>query len=154
VKGPLFVLGVLGLVMACGEGSRQAPTSRAVRETGPVVARVNGDPIGLDEVRRLCAASSLSAEQALERLVEERLLAQHAEARGYGELAETRNALLRAQVRALLEDSVEREVEGTPERRERLERLLQGLRGKTKVIYDENAVQRAMSDDSLIGSGT
>jgi hypothetical protein len=153
VKGPLFVLGVLGMV-ACGDSARPAPSSRAVRDTGPVVARVNGDPIGLDEVRALCAAVKLSPEQALERLVEERLLAQHAEARGYGELAETRDAVVRAQVRALLEESVDREVEGTQARRERLERLLQSLRSKTKVVYDENAVQKAMSDDSLIGSGT
>lgn len=154
MKGPLFVLGLLGVVAACGDGSQPAPTSRPVREAGPVVARVNGDPIGLDEVRQVCAASSLSPEQALERLVEERLLAQHAEARGYGEFAETRNAVLRAQVRALLEESVDREVEDTPGRRERLERLLQGLRSKTKVVYDEEAVQKAMHDDSLIGSGT
>ncbi len=149
------MLGVLGLSVACGESpGGSAPHADTGREQGAVVARVNGEAIALDEVRKVCAASGLSPEQALSRLVEERLLAQHAEARGYGDLAATRAALTRARVRALLEEQVERGGHSDAERAERLEQLLQTLRAQTRVVYDERAVREALSGDGTLGTGT
>jgi len=149
------MLGVLGLSVACGQDpDAAAPHAGKAREQGAVVARVNGDAISLDEVREVCAASGLSPEDALARLVEERLLAQHAEARGYGELAETRAAVTRARVRALLEEQVERGGQGDAERAQRLEQLLQKLRAQTQVVYDERTVHEALSDDRMLGAGT
>ena len=149
------MLGVLGLSVACGpDPDAAAPRADEARVQGMVVARVNGDAISLEEVRKVCAASGLAPEDALARLVEERLLAQHAEARGYGDLAETRAAVTRARVRALLEEQVERGDRGDAERAHRLEQLLQKLRAQTEVVYDERAVREALADDAMLGTGT
>lgn len=155
-----MALGLLSLSTACGEGSGGvSPRAVEVRPpTGPVVARVNGEAIALEEVRQVCAASGLTPEEALARLVDERVLAQYAEARGYGDLAETRSAVVRARVRALLEESVEGQGPGHEQTAElrgpRLESMIRDLRAKTKVVYDESAVNQALSDDSTLGPGT
>jgi hypothetical protein len=52
--------------------------------------------------------TGLTPREALERLVSERLLVQHAEARGYGEFAVVRREVERARVRALLQEVIER----------------------------------------------
>ncbi len=147
-----LALGLVLLWSACGEGASPGSSGAglAARATGPVVARVNGDPIGLDEVRTVCASSGLSPEQALARLEDERLLAQYAEARGYGALV-SRLELERARARALLEQAVDARAQGLDERRQELSRLLTELRGKTRVVFDENAVRQALSDDGTLG---
>lgn len=156
-----MALGLLGLAASCGEGtggvSPQAVGPRRV--AGPVVARVNGEPIGLEEVRAVCAAAGLAPAEALARLVDERVLGQYAEARGYGDLAETHKAVEGARVRALLGEAIETSAGGGQPssdgaRAERLESMVRELRAKTKVVYDENAVSHALSDDSTLGPGT
>ena len=167
MRSVLITLGLLGLSGACGEGAgKRNPQVAATRkDAGPVVARVNGEAIGLEEVRAVCAASGLSPELALARLVDERVLAQYAEQRGYGDLAETQTELARARVRALLGQTVEapasRSESGSQttqsaarEPQQGLDDLLKQLRAKTKVVYDESAVRRAMSDDRTLGPGT
>ncbi|MFT3922385.1 MAG: hypothetical protein QM778_07620 [Myxococcales bacterium] len=149
-------LGLVLLCGACGESARQPATSgaRPSGTGGPVVARVNGEVIGLDEVRAVCVASGLAPEVALQRLVDERLLAQYAEKRGYGELAATQQEVARARVRALLEQGVETRAPDDEGRRKETARLLGELRDKTKVVYDEDAVRRTLSDDGTPDPGS
>ena len=112
----------------------------------------------------MCAASGLSPELALNRLIDERVLAQYAEQRGYGELAETQS-----RAGACPRASAARRNRGSQDLRpgadsdtkqplrgpqQRLEDLLKELRSKTKVVYDESAVSQALSDDSTLGPGT
>jgi hypothetical protein len=107
----------------------RAPHERAAGEAvqEPVAARVNGEPIHVSEVAALVSASGLSARDALARLVDERLLSQHAESQGYGRLRSVEMEVARARVRALLVEAVEREIrpEGIPAERvrERFEAL-------------------------------
>jgi len=119
-----------------------------------VVARVNGEPIGLNEVRAVCAASQLSPEEAFQRVIDERLLAQYARARGYGELSASKQELERARVRALLEQVVERGEPSDEARRKALDGLVNKLKAETKVSYDENAVRQAFADDGALGPGS
>jgi hypothetical protein len=119
-----------------------------------VVARVNGDVVTLRQVRELCRQTGVSPEAALARLVDELLLAQYAEARGYAELRTTRRELERARVRALLEQAVEADGGASAPPGQRLEQLLTKLRRQTEVIWDEASVRAALSDPALLGPGT
>jgi len=148
----------LSLAIACGSGTA-APTPEASTASvrGPVVARVDGDPIGLAEVQQLCSVTGLPAHEAHERLVSERLLVRHASAQGYGELAVVERAAAQARVRALLAQTVEASgapapLAGRPEaaraaplaqQKAELDRLLAQLAQKTRVAYDEAAIQQA-----------
>lgn len=104
--------GLTALVVSfagCEErGARPRQTTASTQAEGVVVARVNGDAISGAEVGRLVELTGLAPREALERLVSERLLVQHAESRGYGELAVVRRELQRARVRALLQEVIER----------------------------------------------
>lgn|GEM_PF-5107293 len=145
------------LVLACGRGSESGSAEAVAASStaaGPVVARVNGEPIGLNEVRAVCAASQLSPEEAFQRVIDERLLAQYARARGYGELSASKQELERARVRALLEQVVERGEPSDEARRKALDGLVNKLKAETKVSYDENAVRQAFADDGALGPGS
>lgn len=128
----------------------EAGTERPlVRGEGVAVAHVNGDPISLSEVQQLCDATQLSPHKALERLVAERLLAQHAAARGYGALPEVKRAQQQASVRVLL--AQELEGPGQPpqveQRRGKLQRWLAALARQTRVTYDEATIGQAFAAD-------
>jgi hypothetical protein len=104
----LLMLGS-ALVGACrgreaASGGELGPASAR----GAVVARVDGAPIGLDEVRELCERTGLAPRAALERLVDERLLVRAALARGYQQSSQVAQEGQRAEVQALLAAEVER----------------------------------------------
>jgi hypothetical protein len=108
--GRVGCLSLLLLWAACGDAARERSGPRRSHARGPVVARVQGTPITLEEVRELSLAAGLSPRDALARLEDALLLEHDAEQRGYqrSELVvrETRRAL----VRALLAQTVEAEV--------------------------------------------
>ena len=102
------------LVTACGNApappppTRATPTHVAPSAQGPIVATVNGEPIGLAEVESVARSTGLSPLEALRRLEQERvLLARVAAARAEDEDAEIENAVRRSAVQALLRDRVE-----------------------------------------------
>lgn len=136
----------LGLVLGCVDDVKtgSVPTSSV---DGPVVAEVDGDAIGLGEVQRLCALTGLSPRAALQRLVGERLLVQHAAEQGYGQLPAVERAAARARVRALLASTIEVSAAGDTlrDQRAKLERLLAELAQTHKVAYDEAAIRHAFA---------
>jgi hypothetical protein len=104
--------GLVAALVACGGAQVDEGTSPETqgKARGAIAAKVNGDAIGTEEVQALAAAANLTPEAALKRLIEERLLAQYAEARGYGSWEVVRTETARARVRALLEEAVEKSV--------------------------------------------
>ncbi len=152
VTGGLFV----AMSVACDGRSETASEHSVGRGPGgAVVARVDGEPIGLSEVAKVCEETGLTPEEALSRLIDERLLAQYAASRGFGELRATAREVERARARAVLIDAVENDPNDSVERRrEKLNHLLSELRSKTKVVLDEERVRTLLADDSLLGSGT
>jgi hypothetical protein len=150
--------GVLWLVASgCDRGQ---PSERAAQPAsiGLAIAHVNGEAIGLSEVQRLCDATGLGPREALERLIAERLLSQHAAEQGYGQRATVEQGVQQARVRALLE----REIETHPPPRERasepdaadasaaarakLDGLLRELAAKTPIHYDQAAIEQAFAE--------
>jgi hypothetical protein len=111
----LFLL----LLWACGgddgTGARAGPGRTQAR--GPIVARVEGTPIGLEQVRELAQATGLSPRDALSRLEDAVLLQQQAEQLGYQRSELVQRETRRALVQALLAETVEAEVrpEGVPD---------------------------------------
>lgn len=93
-----------------GEASEPGAVQKQVQQkaAGPIVARVNGQPITLAEVEELAKATNLSPTEALARLEEELVLAAYAHEKGYGQDAQTARALKQARVRAMLKVAVER----------------------------------------------
>jgi hypothetical protein len=103
---------LLGL-LACGPGADEGASARqhaAEVARGPVVATVGAAEIGLHDVEQAVRQTGLAPEKALERLVAEQLLGQHAAERGYGEGATLERELKKARARALLEHAVEGEI--------------------------------------------
>jgi hypothetical protein len=138
--------GVLMAMTACGGGTtKNHPSEQRAQGAGKgaVAASVNGEPIRVSEVAAVVSASGLSPRDALSRLVDERLLAQYAESRGYGELRSVEIEVVRARVRALLEAAVEREIrpETIPAERvaERFEQLRNGPGGSDLQLADQEA---------------
>jgi hypothetical protein len=102
----LFLL----LLCACGgdgAGERAAPDRMHAR--GPVVARVQGTPIGLEQVRELSQATGLSPRDALSRLEDAVLLQLQAEQLGYQRSELVQQEARRALVQALLARTIEAE---------------------------------------------
>ena len=121
---------VLGAALAFACSGREAAGGDELglgAARGAVVARVDGAPIGLDEVRELCERTGLAPRAALERLVDERLLAHAALARGYQRSRQVAREGQRAGVQALLAAAVERgnlpEEVPLAEARERFDRV-------------------------------
>jgi len=106
-----LLLGCLCAAYGCNEqigGLLQGHEPAEVIEvSGDVVSRVNGSGIGAQEVARLAEVGKLTAEAALDRLQDERVLGQEAERRGYGASPRTREVVRKAQVQALLKSAVE-----------------------------------------------
>ncbi len=93
------------VVAACGQGDGR-------REAAPraeVVARVDGEPVHADEVAVLARAMGVAPRVALERIVDERLLAREARRRGLV----TADDEVDARWRASIQELVAREVEAT-----------------------------------------
>ncbi len=134
----------LGVLLGCGDDAKTA-AAPVVTVQGPVVAEVDGDAIGLGEVQRLCDLTGLSPRAALQRLVAERLLVQHAAEQGYGDLPAVERAAARARVQALLASTIEVSAGGDTlnDQRAKLDRLLAELAQTSKVAYDEAAIRHA-----------
>lgn len=110
---------VLAVPLACG--SAETHGTRGALPRG-VVARVGDDTIALDAVSRIAVVARVSREDALQRAVEDALLAQEAVKRygGSGGLALLRRA---AAARALADDIYARATKQGPPRREEIEEL-------------------------------
>jgi len=104
-----FVAAAALFAIACGVGDKGADGREAAGmsfggERSRVAAIVDGETIGVDEVRFLIDATDagLDASSALDALIDERLLAEEAERRGFGG-SEVEVARERAMVRRLIE---------------------------------------------------
>lgn len=111
----IIIIGILGAVTlaACERGSGHVPASQAA--SGVVarpVARVGGRSIGAAEVEDLAAAEAIRAEAALQRLIDEEVLAQEAQRLGFTAGREGERTIERLMVRSMLRDMEE---ENTPE---------------------------------------
>jgi hypothetical protein len=96
------------LLCACGgAGNGEQAAPEAAQARGQVVARVQGTPIGLEQVRELAQETGLSPRAALSRLEDAVLLQQRAEQLGYQRSELVQNEARRALVRALLARAVE-----------------------------------------------
>ncbi len=105
------------------------------------VARVGSETIAPDEVASLVRVTGATPREALQDLVSERLLVEHA--RAYESSALVRQGVVQASVRRLLADEIG---PGEPaEQRARLEALLARLRAATKVHYQQETIDRAFS---------
>lgn len=100
----VLAAGVFGCQEQHAAGGGQVGEARA---RGEVVARVDGAPIGLEEVRELCERTGLSPREALTRLEDERLLTKEALRRGYQHTALSPEEAQRVLVQALLAREVE-----------------------------------------------
>jgi hypothetical protein len=131
------------LLCACdGDGAGERAAREPSRARGAVVARVNGTPIGLEQVRELAQTAGLSPREALSRLEEAVLLEHEAEQRGYQRSALVEQEQRRALVRALLVEAVEAKVrpEDVPEAELRARFDSERVRlGFTAESYSEHA---------------
>lgn len=111
---PNAVLLLAGLsLVACQAGSRTSGEPyEDTRLVATVVARVDGRPIGASDIETRMRADGLSAEAALQSLIDEEVLIQEAERRGHALEASDALALERLMVRSLLREFEE---ELTPE---------------------------------------
>jgi hypothetical protein len=134
------------LLTACSTPAERGESTQVAH--GSAAALVNGDPIALSEVEALARATGVTPKRALEQLVAERLLAQHAEARGYAQSAAVERELERARVRAVLSAEIEApNVPGDVAARERkLAALLATLRQQSAIEYREQAIGRALTE--------
>jgi peptidyl-prolyl cis-trans isomerase C len=100
------------LTLGCQDEARNEVRAAAmpakVDVQGPVVARVDGEPVSLEDVRQTVEATGLSPADALARLEAETLLADYAQRAGYGGSKQDERAIDAARVRALLRVAVER----------------------------------------------
>ena len=101
------------LFAACERGSDHTTgVADEAADVRDVVAQVAGTSIGASEVESLMAAEQMSAEEALQQLVDEAVLAAEAARRGLSVSSEGRRAVERRMVRSMLHDLEE---EATPE---------------------------------------
>jgi hypothetical protein len=103
-------LSLVLLACACGEPATERTGHSSAHARGPVVARVQGSAIGLEEVRELSLATGLSPREALSRLEDALVLEQTAIRLGYDRSGSVMREARRALVRALLAQTVEAEV--------------------------------------------
>lgn len=140
-----YIVGLVLLIACAGrpEGEGRAETRQT---SGDEAALVNGSPISIDEVAALAHATGLTPREALERLVAARLLAQHAEERGYAARPEVRRGVERARVRLLLAQEVESgsSASDVDLRRQKLEALVAALAHRTPADYREEAIDKLL----------
>jgi parvulin-like peptidyl-prolyl isomerase len=105
---------VIAMLGAAASAGCKSDTSRSRTErlddhvVSDVVARVGGRSIGASEVESRMAADEVGAEAALERLVDETLLAQEAERLGFTEDWGDQRSIERLMVRTMLHDLEEK----------------------------------------------
>jgi len=106
------MLGAVTLA-GCGRDSKDGLASEQASDVvHQPVARVGGRSIGTEEVEDLASADAILPEAALQRLIDEEVLAQEAERLGFALEREGERAIERLMVRAMLHDM---EKENTPE---------------------------------------
>jgi parvulin-like peptidyl-prolyl isomerase len=111
----IVTIGMLGAVAlaGCGRDSQHGLASESASDVvDRPVARVGGRSIGAGEVEELASADAILPEDALQRLIDEEILAQEAERLGFTVEREGERAIERLMVRAMLHDM---EKENTPE---------------------------------------
>lgn len=106
------MLGAVALA-GCGRDSRQGLASESASDVvDRPVARAGSRSIGAGEVEELASADAILPEAALQRLIDEEILAQEAERLGFTVERAGERAIERLMVRAMLHDM---EKENTPE---------------------------------------
>jgi len=108
----IALLGAVPLTGCKGDRAASPIEGRDAHVAGDVVARVGGLSIGVAEVESRMAAEQVSAEAALEQLVDEALLVQQAERLGFTEDRSDERRIERLMVRTMLHDLEEK---ATPE---------------------------------------
>ena len=108
----MIVLGAATLAGCERDVDQGPPGQPETHLVANVVARVGGRSIGAAEVETLMGSQEISAESALETLIDEELLAQEAARRGFTVQREGERTVERIMVRSMLHDM---EKENTPE---------------------------------------
>lgn len=111
----IITVGMLGAVILAGcerDSDYDFASQAASGEVARPVARVGGRSIGSAEVEDLAAAEAIDIEDALQRLIDQELLAQEAERLGFTVDRDGERTIERLMVRAMLH---EMEKENTPE---------------------------------------
>lgn len=104
----------LAFALFVGCGARRAQREPVPRDTSPVVARVNGEPVTADEVSAMARAEHLDARAALDRVVNHRLLVREGLRSGLLVDDDVENARWHGAVQAVIAREVEdRESERT-----------------------------------------
>jgi len=112
-----IVIAIIGVGAAALAGCKGDPETARTEERGTrvvadVVARVGGRPIGASEVEARMSAERVSAETALQQLIDEELLVREAERLGLAASEDGERTIERVMVRTMLHDL---EKENTPE---------------------------------------
>ena len=110
-----ITVGMLGAVTLVGcerDADYELGSKAAARDVARPVARVGSRSIGAAEVEALAGAEAIDPEAALQRLIDEELLAQEAERLGFTVEREGERTIERLMVRSMLHDM---EKENTPE---------------------------------------
>jgi hypothetical protein len=127
------------LLLCCCLGCSTSPGAAPM--PADAAAQVAGQTISLAEVEALARSTGLAPRAALEALVRERLLVDHA--RAYARHASVQHGVEQALVRKLLADEVG---DAEPEvQRAALARLLARLTAEAHVAYREDAIQRTFA---------
>ncbi len=109
----VFVMFGAAAFVGCTADSQESQIDqRDIPVVADVVARVGGQSIGASEVESRMAAEEVSAEAALEHLIDEALLIQEAERFGFAEDRDGERSVERLMVRTMLHDL---EQDNTPE---------------------------------------
>lgn len=111
----IITVGMLGAVILAGcerDSNHDRASQAASGEVARPVARVGSRSIGSAEVEALAAAEAIDSEDALQRLIDQELLAQEAERLGFTVEREGERTIERLMVRSMLHDM---EKENTPE---------------------------------------
>ncbi len=153
----LAVAFLIACTLGCGKRVSESPVEE-VRKPGAVeidpskvVARVDGEPISVDEVRQLIDAvdGGMDAEQALEVLIRNALLAAEAAGRGYRKHSEVVTARQRALARALLNTKIGQGVTIDSIEDQKLRRLYE----RQKEIFVHGVQRRVVHIVALTGEG-
>lgn len=110
----IAIIGLSATALAGCKGDSEGPGTeqRGTRVVTNVVARVGGRPIGASEVGARMAAEGVSAEAAIDQLIDEELLVREAERLGLTVSEDGERTIERVMVRSMLHDL---ENENTPE---------------------------------------
>lgn len=104
VRIAIVIVGAAALAGCERDSSEFSTEQRDTRIVANVVAHVGGRSIGAAEVEARMVAEGLSADAALQQVIDEELLVQEAERLGFTENRATRRTIERLMVRAMLHD--------------------------------------------------